>query len=132
MIRNFRKGVRLAHRAVDIGKNDSEALWMAGLALVQLGGEIVLGLAKIERPLQSIPIRQTPGRQVALRAAYLGDTAAANDHFEKAQRLNPLDVSHHVHWNAVAWDTLGTDRSRTRTTRCGHSACSRPIRKVRE
>ena len=49
-----------------------------------------------------------------------------------AQRLNPLDVSHHVHWNAVAWDTLGTDRSRTRTTRCGHSACSRPIRKVRE
>lgn len=69
MIRNFRKGVRLAHRAVDIGKNDSEALWMAGLALVQLGGEIDHGMAKIERPLQSIPIRQTPGRQVALRAA---------------------------------------------------------------
>jgi DNA-binding SARP family transcriptional activator/Tfp pilus assembly protein PilF len=103
----FHEGVRLAHRAIDIGKNDSEALWMAGLALVQLGGEIDHGIAQIERSLAINPNSANAWTASCFARSYLGDTAAAIDHFEKAQRLNPLDVSQHVHWNAVAWAYLG-------------------------
>ena len=107
MTRNFDEGMRLAHRAIDIGKNDSEALWMAGLALIQLGGEIDHGTAQIERSLAINPNSANAWTASCFARSYLGDTSTAIDHFEKAQRLNPLDVSQHVHWNALAWAYLG-------------------------
>ncbi|MCQ8780047.1 hypothetical protein NQU49_25965, partial [Escherichia coli] len=41
------EGIRLAHRAIELGRNDSEALWMAALALVHLSGEIEHVLAQV-------------------------------------------------------------------------------------
>lgn len=95
------EGVRLAHRAAELGRNDSEALWMAGLALVQLAGEIDHGSALIERSLTLNPNSATAWTSSCLTRTYLGDCKTAIDHFHRSQRLNPLDQSHHVHWNIV-------------------------------
>lgn len=106
----FAEGIRLAHRAIDLGRNDSEALWMAGLALVHLSREIDHGIAQIERSLSLNPNSANAWTASCLARSYIGDSAAAIDHFERAQRLNPLDLSQHLHWNAVAWAYLGSDR----------------------
>lgn len=95
------EGIPFAHRAAELGKNDSEALWMAGLALVQLSGEIDHGLALIERSLALNPNSANAWTASCFVRSYLGDSERAIDHFSRAQRLNPLDLTHHVHWNAV-------------------------------
>jgi DNA-binding SARP family transcriptional activator/TolB-like protein/Tfp pilus assembly protein PilF len=95
------EGVRLAHRAAELGRNDSEALWMAGLALVQLAGEIDHGPALIDRSLTLNPNSANAWTASCAVRTYLGDCDAAIDHFNRSQRLNPLDQSHHVHWNIV-------------------------------
>ena len=95
------EGVRLAHMAAEIGKYDSEALWMAGLALVQLAGEIDHGQDLIDRSLALNPNSANAWTSSCLVRTYLGDTDLAIDHFHRSQRLNPLDQSHHIHWNIV-------------------------------
>src|SRR5262249_27691919 len=49
------EGARLAHRAIELGRNDSEALWMASLALLHISGEHDLVLGQIERSLSLNP-----------------------------------------------------------------------------
>ncbi|MBR2816468.1 MAG: winged helix-turn-helix domain-containing protein [Reyranella sp.] len=106
----FAEGVRFAHRALEIGKDDSEALWMAALALVHLSGEIDHVLAQMERSLALNPNSANAWTASCFVHSYLGDSVTAIDHFQRAQHLNPLDLSQHVHWNAVAWAYLGDDR----------------------
>lgn len=103
-------GIRLAHRAIELGRNDSEALWMAALALVHLSGEIEHVLAQVGRSLSLNPNSANAWTASCFVHSYLGDSATAIEHFHRAQRLNPLDLSQHVHWNAVAWAYLGSDR----------------------
>ena len=99
--RRLGEGVRLAYRAAELGTNDSEALWMAGLALVQLVGELDYGPALIDRSLTLNPNSANAWTSSCLACTYLGDCETAIDHFHQSQRLNPLDQSHHVHWNIV-------------------------------
>lgn len=106
----FAEGIRFAHRAIEIGKDDSEALWMAALALVHLSGEIDHVLAQMDRSLALNPNSANAWTASCFVHSYLGDSATAIDHFHRAQHLNPLDLSQHVHWNAVAWAYLGDDR----------------------
>lgn len=106
----FAEGIRFAHRAIEIGRDDSEALWMAALALVHLSGEIDHVLAQMERSLALNPSSANAWTASCFVHSYLGDSVTAIDHFHRAQRLNPLDLSQHVHWNAVAWAYLGDDR----------------------
>jgi tetratricopeptide (TPR) repeat protein len=95
------EGVRLGHLAAELGANDSEALWMAGLALVQLAGEIDHGVALIDRSLTLNPNSANAWSASGVVRAYLGDVERALDHFQHSRRLNPLDQTHHVHWNMV-------------------------------
>lgn len=104
------EGIRLAHRAIELGRNDSEALWMAALALVHLSGEIDHVLAQVGRSLSLNPNSANAWTASCFVHSYLGDSATAIEHFNRAQRLNPLDLSQHVHWNAVAWAYLGSNR----------------------
>ena len=95
------EGVRLARVASELGRNDSEALWMAGLALVQLVGEMDHGHDLIDRSLSLNPNSASAWTASCLVHTYLGDCETAIDHFHRSQRLNPLDRSHHIHWNIV-------------------------------
>ena len=98
----FGEGVRLANLAVEIGKNDSEALWMAGLALVQLAGEVKRGRLLIDKSLSLNPNSASAWIASCFVQSYLGNVEAATEHFACAQRLNPLDSMHHVQAHAVA------------------------------
>lgn len=95
------EGVRLALLAAEHGANDFEALWMAGLALVQLRGGIDHGLGMIERSLLLNPNSANAWTASCLVRSYLCDSERAIEDFHRAQRLNPLDLSHHLHWNAL-------------------------------
>ena len=98
----FREGVRLANLAVEVGKDDSEALWMAGLALAQLAGEVKHGRLLIDKSLSLNPNSASAWIASCLVHAYLGNVEAAMEHFACAQRLNPLDSMHHVQTHAAA------------------------------
>jgi TolB-like protein/DNA-binding SARP family transcriptional activator/Tfp pilus assembly protein PilF len=106
----FAAGIHRAHEAAGTGRNDSEALWMAALALVHLSGELDFAQALIERSLTLNPNSANAWTASCLLQSYLGNTDTAIEHFERARRLNPLDLSQHVHWNTVAWAYLGAGR----------------------
>jgi TolB-like protein/Tfp pilus assembly protein PilF len=97
------EGVRLARIAADLGREDSEALWMAGIALAQLAGEIDHGRALIERSLALNPNSASAWIASSFVHGEIGDTDAALEHFENAQRLNPLDSLHHFQWLAAGF-----------------------------
>jgi DNA-binding SARP family transcriptional activator/Tfp pilus assembly protein PilF len=107
---SLREGIAFGHRAAEKGRNDSEALWMAGLALVHLSGEIEYSLALIERSLSLNPNSANAWIASCFVRSYLGDSAAAIEDFQTAQRLNPLDLSQHLHWNALGWAHLAAGR----------------------
>ena len=104
------EGVRLARVASELGRNDSEALWMAGLALVQLVGEMDHGQDLIDRSLSLNPNSANAWTSSCLVHTYLGECETAIDHFHRSQRLNPMDRSHHVHWNIVGLAYFVADR----------------------
>lgn len=106
----FDVGLKHGRRAAELGSNDPEALWMAGLALAHLSGEVEHARALVERSLALNPNSANAWTASCLLQSYLGDSDAAIDHFARAQRLNPLDLSQHLHWNTVAWAYLAADR----------------------
>lgn len=106
----FVRGADHCREAASKGRNDSEALWMAGLALVHLAGEHDFSQALIERSLTLNPNSANAWTASCLIHSYLGETEIAIDHFQMAQRLNPLDLSQHVHWNTIGWAYLGAGR----------------------
>lgn len=103
-------GSQFAQRAADLGKNDSEALWMAGTALVILDGELDQGPALIERSLSLNPSSANAWSSSCLIHSFLGNYENAIDHFYRSQRLNPLDQLHHLHWNMVGFAFFGAGR----------------------
>lgn len=106
----FRAGLWHGRQAAELGTNDPEALWMAGLALAHLSGDLDHAVALVERSLALNPNSANAWTASCLLQSYLGASEAAIDHFARAQRLNPLDVSQHLHWNTVAWAYLGAGR----------------------
>lgn len=98
----FGEGIRLANLAIEVGKDDSEALWMAGLALAQLAGEVKHGRVLIDRSLALNPNSASAWVASCFVHAYLGNVEAAQGHFACAQRLNPLDSMHHVQNHAAS------------------------------
>jgi adenylate cyclase len=106
----FDTGIRRGHEAAAAGRNDPEALWMAGLALVHLSGELDFAQALLERSLTLNPNSANAWIASCLLNSYLGNTDAAIENFQRAQRLNPLDLSQHLQWNTVAWAYLGAGR----------------------
>lgn len=97
----LQEGVRLARLAAECGRNDSEALWMAGLALVFLAGELDHGAALIEKSISLNPNSANAWIASCFAQAFLADSGRAIEDFARAQRLNPLDTMHHLRWNAL-------------------------------
>jgi TolB-like protein/Flp pilus assembly protein TadD len=83
--------VRLARRAVAVGKDDPTALWSGGLSLAYLGKEVEAGAAYIDRALVLNPNSAASWNASGWVRMYLGESASAIEHFERAMRLSPLD-----------------------------------------
>jgi class 3 adenylate cyclase/tetratricopeptide (TPR) repeat protein len=103
-------GVQHATKASDLGNDDSEALWMAGLALVHLDDNADHGLALIDRSLSLNSNSANAWMASCLARSYMADSDLAIDHFHKALRLNPLDISHHIQWNALCLSFISAGR----------------------
>jgi len=83
--------VRLARRAVALGKDDPIALWSGGLSLAYLAKEVEAGAAYIDRALVLNPNLAQIWNASGWVRMYLGEYASAIEHFERAMRLSPLD-----------------------------------------
>ena len=83
--------VRLARRAVALGKDDPTALWSGGLSLAYLAKEVEAGAAYIDRALVLNPNLAASWNASGWVHMYLGEYASAIEHFERAMRLSPLD-----------------------------------------
>jgi TolB-like protein/Flp pilus assembly protein TadD len=83
--------VKLARRAVAVGKDDPTALWSGGLSLAYLGNEVEAGAAYIDRALVLNPNLAASWNASGWVRMYLGESASAIEHLERAMRLSPLD-----------------------------------------
>jgi TolB-like protein len=83
--------VRLARRAVALGKDDPTALWSGAFSLAYLAKEVDAGAAYIDRALVLNPNLAASWNASGWVRMYLGESASAIEHFERAMRLSPLD-----------------------------------------
>lgn len=104
------RGAGFARLAVEIGKNDSEALWMAAHAISNLSGEADQARDLIERSLSLNPSSASAWTSSCHIHTMLGRFDTAIEHAETSQRLNPIDQLHHVHWNIVGLAHFGAGR----------------------
>lgn len=107
---SLKSGILLGQRAVELGRSDSEALWMAGLALIILDGQLDLGAGWIDRSLSLNPNSADAWVSSGMCHNYRGDYETAIEHFDRSQRLNPLDTLHHFRWNLVGMSYFGAGR----------------------
>jgi DNA-binding SARP family transcriptional activator len=96
------EGVQHADAAIALSPDDPEALWLAGLAIMNIDGDLVRGRTLLDESLAINP--HSPNAWIAgsFIHCHLGNAAAAMSHFREAERLNPFDSSYHVQQNAAA------------------------------
>jgi TolB-like protein/class 3 adenylate cyclase len=87
------EAVRLARRAIEVGKGDAVALCYAGYALVHAAYELESGAAIIERAIALNPHLAIAWQLSGTVQAFLGRSEVAIEHTMRAMRLSPLDPS---------------------------------------
>jgi TolB-like protein len=93
--RQIAEGARLAHRAVELGKNDAVALTRGGHALVHLTGDHHAGLALLDRAKVLNPNLAAAWFLGGFVRIGLGRTDEAITHMTEAMRLSPRDPEMH-------------------------------------
>jgi DNA-binding SARP family transcriptional activator/TolB-like protein len=94
--------VRSAHQALEVDETNPEALWMAGLALANIGGDLTDGRHLVDRSLAINPDDASAWIASSFVRALSRDPETAIEHFYRAQQVNPEDSSQHVQWHAAA------------------------------
>jgi TolB-like protein/class 3 adenylate cyclase len=87
------EGMRLARRAIELGKDDAVALATGGFGLAFLGGELDAGLALTDRALALNPNFAAAWMGSGWIRAYVGDPDTAVRHLSHAMRLSPRDLN---------------------------------------
>jgi TolB-like protein len=85
------EGARLAHRAVDLGRDDAVALTRGGHALAHLTDDVAGGIALLDRALVLNPNLASAWFLAGFLRTWNGEPDAAIEHFAHAMRLSPLD-----------------------------------------
>lgn len=89
--REVAEGVRLARRAVELGRDDAVALTRAGHALGHLAGDLDGGIALLDRAVMLDPNLAAAWFLGGFLRVWHGEPDAAIEHFTRAMRLSPLD-----------------------------------------
>lgn len=89
--RETAEGIRLARRAVELGKGDAVALTRSGHVLAHLAGDLPGGIALLDKALALNPNLAAACFLGAYLRLWHGETDAAIEHFTHAMRLSPLD-----------------------------------------
>lgn len=85
------EGVRLARRAMELGKGDSVALTRSGHALGYLAGDLHGGIALLDKAIALNPNLAAAWFLGGFLRLWRGETDAAIEHLAHAMRLSPLD-----------------------------------------
>jgi TolB-like protein len=85
------EGLRLALRAVEIGEDDANVLWMAAFAVRVLGNDSLRSRDLHNRSLQINPNSAIALATAGWNEAMLGSAADALELLKRAQRLSPRD-----------------------------------------
>jgi tetratricopeptide (TPR) repeat protein len=85
------EAIRLAQRAVELGKDDAVALCYGGVALAYIGGDLDDGGALIEQSLALDPNSATAWYLSGWVKVWLCEPEAAIERVARAMRLSPLD-----------------------------------------
>ncbi len=89
--REVAEGIRLARRAVELGRDDAVALTRSGHALAHLTGDLDAGIALLDRAAMLNPNLAAVWFLGGFLRLWHGETDGAIEHFARAMRLNPLD-----------------------------------------
>jgi TolB-like protein/tetratricopeptide (TPR) repeat protein len=85
------EGLRLALRAVELGKNDADVLWKAGFAVRVLGADPQRAREFLDRSLQINPNSAIALATAAWNEVMLGNPGGAFELLRRAERLSPRD-----------------------------------------
>jgi TolB-like protein len=85
------EAVRLARRAIELGRDDPVALAAGGFALAYVGGDFDAGATFIDRATALNPNFSGAWHASGWVRHYLGDDELAIEHLAHATRLSPLD-----------------------------------------
>lgn len=100
---DIEKGIRSARLAAEMGQDDPDALWMAGLVLAMLAGESEGGLGLIERSTILNPNSAGAWMASGMAHAYRGESNVAIEHLEHAAQLSPLDPLAYLFWYGTSF-----------------------------
>jgi TolB-like protein/Tfp pilus assembly protein PilF len=89
--REVAEGIRMARRAVELGRDDAVALARSGHALAHLDGDVDGGIALLDRAVMLNPNLAAAWFLGGFLRIWHGETDNAIGHFERAMRLSPLD-----------------------------------------
>jgi len=89
--REIAEGTRLAHRAVELGKDDAVALTRGGHALAHFTGDLDMSIALLDRALSLDPNLAAAWFLGGFLRTERGDPNGALDYFSRAMRFSPLD-----------------------------------------
>ena len=89
--REIAEGTRLAHRAVELGRDDAVALTRGGHALAHFVGDLDKSIALVDRALVLDPNLAAAWFLGGFLRTERGDAAGAVDYFSRAMRFSPLD-----------------------------------------
>jgi tetratricopeptide (TPR) repeat protein len=84
-------GLRLASRAVDLGKDDSNVLWMAAFAIWQLARDVRRANELARRSLQLNPNSAIALTVTAWTEMIMGNPGRAIELYHRVDRLSPRD-----------------------------------------
>ncbi len=89
--REIAEGIRLARRAVELGKDDAVALTRGGHALAHFVGDLDMSIALVDRALALDPNLAAAWFLGGFLRTERGDPDSAIDYFARAMRFSPLD-----------------------------------------
>ncbi len=85
------EGTRLAHRAVELGRDDAIAITRGAHALAHFAGDLDAGIALLDRAVFLNPNLASAWFLGGFLRTWHGESESAIAHFERAMRLSPLD-----------------------------------------
>jgi TolB-like protein/DNA-binding winged helix-turn-helix (wHTH) protein len=100
------RSVILARRAVQLGKDDPEALWMAAITLSILAAEHALAADVVERSLELNPNSAHAWNACGFIQLYRNLPEVATTSFERAIRLSPVDPLGGYFYSGLAQSNL--------------------------
>jgi adenylate cyclase len=107
------EALRLARQAIEGGKDDPDALWMAALTLLSLAGKRAAAASAVDRALALNPNSAHAWMARGWVSCFAGQSSSAIEAFEYAMRRSPFDPLGWGFTSGIAFAHLLTGRYET-------------------